>query len=204
MSYNLFQLKWQAKCSLASPSGSLEAVQTLRGSLLFYDKFMEKHKLWAAVHESAPIKRHKAKTDTCSHLTQFQLMAYSDGTSGWEPNICTHDLSCFPAGLSVEKYSDTIVSACVCVGVSVELLFSFFFFLLYKLEFTPTHTSNHQKANGTTERGRWRASQVSLCCVSLCLCLSHLAHLNGVSLSSPSFSLVLVSCKCWTSIKQIF
>lgn len=42
---------------------------------------------------------------------QLALMTYSDGTWSCEPNICTHDLSCFPQGLSAEKYSDTIVSA---------------------------------------------------------------------------------------------
>lgn len=107
-----------------------------------FTKLTENHKLWAAVHMHLyKLKKAKHKNrHTCSHITQSQLMAYSDGTSGCRPNICTHDLSCFPQGQSIEKYSDIIVCACVC-GPALSLF--------YKLVFTPT--PNHQRLNRITE-----------------------------------------------------
>ncbi len=83
-------------------------------------------------------------------------------------------------------------------------LWSCSLFYFYKLEFTPTHTSNHQKANGTTEQG---GEGPRRCLSALCLFVSVsliLSHLNSVSLSSLPFSAVLASCNCWTNIKQLF
>lgn len=85
---------------------------------MFSDKFLEKHTVRVSAQINQATKQ--KQTHSCSHVIQFQLMAYSDGTSGCEPNICAHDLSCFPQGQSVEKYSDTIVSACVCMSVCVS------------------------------------------------------------------------------------
>lgn len=99
-----------------------------------------------------------------------QLMAYSDGTSGCEPNICTHDLSGFPRGLTTEKYSDPIVSACVrgvfmCARVCGAALL-----LFCKLVSTPTHTPNHQRAKWNNGAGEVTGlAGVSLLCASLSL-----------------------------------
>lgn len=87
---------------------------------MFYDKFVENISFGLQFIYLHKLKdTEKKHTRSCSHVAQFQLMAYSDGTSGCEPNICTYDLSCFPQGLCVENYSDTIVSACVDVCVCV-------------------------------------------------------------------------------------
>lgn len=103
---------------------------------------------------------HKAKTDTYMFtrsnwwLIQMKLQA-------------TNQIFAFPQGQSVEKHSDTIVSACVWVCVYVELLFPLF----YKLVFAPAHTPNHQRANwnNRAERELEGLAGVSLFCVSLCL-----------------------------------
>lgn len=171
-----------------------------------HDKFMEKHELWAAVRMSAQTKRHKEKQmNACSLVTRLQLMAYSDGTLGRGPNICTHDLSCFPQGPSVEKYSDTIVSACVCVRVCVYMeLLSCYFTSSYS--HPHTHTPNHQRAkrnNGAREVKSLQVSPPAPCLfVSILLTLP---HLNSVSLSLPTlFSAALSACKCWANFEQIF
>lgn len=70
-------------------------------------------------------------------------MTYSDGTPGNEPNMFAHDLSCFPQGLSIEKYSDRqlclymflcVSAAAVCECVST--CDSMCAYLFYKLAFT--------------------------------------------------------------------
>lgn len=86
--------------------------------------------LWPAVHMSTTTikQQHKAeKKDIDVHVhtfTRLQLMAYSDGTSGCGPNICTHDLSCSPQGQGVEKYSDLwCARTCLCVCSSAMVIF---------------------------------------------------------------------------------
>lgn len=79
----------------------------------------------SAVHMPVTTIKQKHKAEKkhrpiCSHITRLQLMAYSDGTSGCGPNICTHDLSCSPQGQSVEKYC-----VCACSSAMVILLACF-------------------------------------------------------------------------------
>lgn len=117
---------------------------------------------------------------------QLSLIAYSDGTSAWDPNICTHDLSCCPQGPSVEKYSDTIVSAhgcesvcfCKAAGYTCVCVCACVFSRYFTSSFTTTHTPSHQGAKQNNGAGQAIGlAGVSLLSVSLCLCSISLSSL---------------------------
>lgn len=133
---------------------------------MFYGNLIEKHMLWIAVYVSIQIKKKTQSENShkCSHTAEFQMMAYSDGTSGCRPNICTHDLSCSPQGQSVEKYSDIIVSACVCARVWTCSLV-----ILQARIHTHTQSPEAKQNNGALEMKS--LAGVSLHCVSLSLSL---------------------------------
>lgn len=103
---------------------------------------------WTAMLESAVHMRNrtqqKNQAHTWLHSTQrhLLLMAYSYGTSGCEPNICTHDSSCFLHGSSWETLRHHCVCSCLCAELHVcvhALVFVCPIPLFYKLMFTAAH-----------------------------------------------------------------
>lgn len=119
-------------------------------------------------------------------------MAYSGGTSGCEPNICTHDLSCFPRGLGeiVRHHCVcTCLAVCVCV-VSVSVCVSKQCVCMLSGcstgLYSQPHTPNQKRAKQNNCVGVERATQVCpLHCVSL-------SHSLSISLSSMPPYLVLL------------